>query len=55
MDPNASTQPQSQQAYNKSIEYSKKLLAQYPKSKWVDDAYLLWARALLGTTIRSRP
>jgi tetratricopeptide (TPR) repeat protein len=34
--------------YRRSIDYSKKLLAQYPKSKWVDDAYLLWARALLG-------
>ena len=34
--------------FNKSIDYSKKLLAQYPKSKWVDDAYLLWAKALLG-------
>jgi tetratricopeptide (TPR) repeat protein len=36
------------QNFNKSIEYSKKVLAQYPKSKWVDDAYLLWARGLLG-------
>ena len=36
------------QNYNKSIDYSKKLLANYPKSKWVDDAYLLWARGLLG-------
>jgi TolA-binding protein len=34
--------------FSKSIDYSKKLLAQYPKSKYVDDAYLLWARALLG-------
>lgn len=34
--------------YRRSIDYSKKLLAQYPNSKWVDDAYLLWARALLG-------
>lgn len=32
----------------KSIDMSKKLMANYPKSKWVDDAYLLWARALLG-------
>jgi hypothetical protein len=23
-------------------------MAQYPKSKWVDDAYLMWAKALLG-------
>ena len=34
--------------FNKSIDYSKKLLASYPKSKWVDDAYLLWARGYLG-------
>jgi tetratricopeptide (TPR) repeat protein len=34
--------------FNKSIDYSKKLIADYPKSKWVDDAYLLWARSLLG-------
>jgi len=34
--------------YVKSIEYSKKVLAFHSKSKWVDDAYLLWARALLG-------
>ena len=34
--------------FNKSIEYSKKLLSLYPKSKWVDDAYLLWARGLMG-------
>jgi TolA-binding protein len=32
----------------KSIDLSKKVLANYPKSKWVDDAYLLWAQALLG-------
>jgi tetratricopeptide (TPR) repeat protein len=36
------------QNYTKAIDYSKKVLANYPKSKWVDDAYLLWARALLG-------
>jgi TolA-binding protein len=35
-------------SFNKCIDLSKKLLVQYPKSKWVDDAYLLWARALLG-------
>jgi len=35
--------------YNKSGDYSKKLLGVYPKSKWVDDAWLLWARALIGT------
>jgi len=33
---------------NKSIDYSKKLLANYPKSKWVDDAYLLWAKGFLA-------
>ncbi len=32
----------------KAIDYSKKVIAQYPKSKWVDDAYVLWARSLLG-------
>ena len=35
--------------YNKSSDYSKKLLGVYPKSKWVDDAWVLWARALIGT------
>jgi tetratricopeptide (TPR) repeat protein len=35
--------------YNKSSDYSKKLLGVYPKSKWVDDAWLLWARSLIGT------
>jgi TolA-binding protein len=34
--------------YAKTIDYCKKLIAQYPKSKWVDDAFLLWARALIG-------
>jgi tetratricopeptide (TPR) repeat protein len=34
--------------FNKSIELSKRVMANYPKSKWVDHAYLLWARALLG-------
>jgi TolA-binding protein len=34
--------------FNKAIEYSKKLMAIYPKSKWVDDAYLMWARSLVG-------
>ena len=34
--------------FGKSIDYSKKVMAQYPKSKWVDDAYLLWAKGLLG-------
>lgn len=32
----------------KAIEYAGKVIAQYPKSKWVDDAYLLWARALIS-------
>ena len=41
--------PGASQHFNKAIEYSKKVLAQYPKDKWVDDAYLMWARALLGT------
>ncbi len=36
------------QYFNKAIDYSKKLLAEYPRSKWVDDAYVLWAKALLG-------
>ena len=34
--------------FGKSIDYAKKVIALYPKSKWVDDAYLLWARALMG-------
>lgn len=34
--------------FNKSVDYCKKLLANYPKSKYVDDAYLLWARGLIG-------
>ena len=36
------------QNYSKTIDYSKKLLANYPGSKWVDDAYLLWAKSLIG-------
>jgi TolA-binding protein len=40
--------PAATQNLNKSIEYSKKVIATYPTSKWVDDAYLLWAKALLG-------
>jgi TolA-binding protein len=36
------------QNYSRAIDYSKKLLAQYPKSKWVDDAWLLWAKSLIG-------
>lgn len=34
--------------YMKSIEYCKKVIGQYPKSKWVDDALLLWARSQIG-------
>ncbi|MFI5372280.1 MAG: tol-pal system YbgF family protein [Candidatus Eisenbacteria bacterium] len=34
--------------FGKSVDYCKKLLANYPKSKYVDDAYLLWARGLIG-------
>lgn len=36
------------QTFNKSIEYSKKVIGIYPNSKWVDDAYLLWARSMIG-------
>ncbi len=36
------------QNFPKAVDYSKKVLANYPKSKWVAYAYLLWARALLG-------
>lgn len=36
------------QNYNKAIDYSKKVIANYPKSKWVDDAYLMWAKGLIG-------
>ena len=35
------------QSYARSIDYSKKVLGQYSKSKWVDDAYLLWAKNLI--------
>ncbi|HKQ56300.1 MAG TPA: tetratricopeptide repeat protein, partial [Candidatus Eisenbacteria bacterium] len=34
--------------YQKSIDYSKKVITNYPKSKHVDDAYLMWAKSLLG-------
>ena len=49
-EPYAIDGPSSQQVqnYNKAIDYSKKLIANYPKSKWVDDAWLMWARALIG-------
>jgi tetratricopeptide (TPR) repeat protein len=36
------------QNYARSIDYSKKVLGQYSKSKWVDDAYLMWAKNLIG-------
>ncbi|HTK31087.1 MAG TPA: tetratricopeptide repeat protein [Candidatus Saccharimonadaceae bacterium] len=36
------------QNFNKAIDYSKKVIGEYPKSKWVDDAYILWAASLLG-------
>jgi outer membrane protein assembly factor BamD (BamD/ComL family) len=35
--------------YNKSADYSKKVLGVHPKSKWVDDAWLMWARTFIGT------
>jgi TolA-binding protein len=41
--------PGQAQYFTKSIEFSRKLLGQYPTDKLVDDAYLLWARSLLGT------
>jgi tetratricopeptide (TPR) repeat protein len=42
------TQNVSTQNLTAAIDYSKKVIAQYPDSKWVDHAYLLWARALLA-------
>lgn len=42
-------QGQSQsQNYAKSVDYSKKVLGFYPKSKYVDDAWLLWGKSLIG-------
>ena len=35
--------------YNKSGDYAKKLLGVYPRSKYVDDAWLLWAKTFIGT------
>ena len=32
----------------KAIDYAKKVITGYPKSKWVDDADLLWAKALIA-------
>ena len=32
--------------YTKSADYSKKLLGVYPRSKWVSEAWLMWARTL---------
>jgi len=46
--PLAKPDPSQGHNFQKSIDYSKKVLSDYPKSKWVDDAYLLWAKALLG-------
>jgi len=40
--------PTASQNFTRAIDYSKKVIGNYPKSKWVDDAYLMWARALLG-------
>jgi tetratricopeptide (TPR) repeat protein len=34
--------------YAKAIDYCKKVIAQYPKSKWVDDAFLMWGKSLIG-------
>lgn len=34
--------------YRKAIDFSKKVMSSYPKSKWVDDAYVMWAKSLLG-------
>ena len=36
------------QNFTRSIDYSKKVLGSYPKSKWIDDAYLMWAQGLIG-------
>ncbi len=36
------------QNFTRAIDYSKKVLGSYPKSKWVDDAYLMWAQGLIG-------
>src|SRR5262245_64602887 len=35
--------------FPRAIDLSKKLIDQYPKSKWVDDAYVLWAKSLIGS------
>ena len=34
--------------YQKAADFSSKVVTSYPKSKWADDAYLMWARSLLG-------
>ena len=34
--------------FQKAVDLSKKVITDYPGSKFVDDAYLLWAKALLG-------
>ncbi|MBI3539160.1 MAG: outer membrane protein assembly factor BamD, partial [Candidatus Eisenbacteria bacterium] len=42
------TQPGQAGNFQKAADLSKKVVVEYSKSKWADDAYLLWARALLG-------
>jgi tetratricopeptide (TPR) repeat protein len=39
---------QNRAQFTRSMDFSKKVLTQYPNSKWVDDAYVLWACSLLG-------
>jgi TolA-binding protein len=34
--------------YQKAADLSSKVVTDYSKSKWADDAYLMWARSLLG-------
>jgi tetratricopeptide (TPR) repeat protein len=36
------------QYFTKAVDYSKKLMSSYPRSKWVDDSYLMWAKSLLA-------
>ena len=35
--------------FPRTIELSKKALARYPRSKYRDDAYVLWAKSLIGS------
>jgi TolA-binding protein len=37
------------QQFARAIDLSRKVIAQYPKSKYVDDATLLWAKSLINT------